>query len=323
MINQVPNNQKPQTVDLNRYQNLDDVTMKRLETGLWFLKNKPLFVQVGIGALAAFGALTCLYALWGFGSYLMFGMQEDDRNILLMANTSGADHEYVKQMVARDLEVFSTSILESSTARGASSRFDFVTEVKNINPRHYGKISYAYLVNGVEYDAGEQFILPGGSKHLMLLGQEMSARPLSAQLILKKQEWKRPDGKIVNINNWQQFQDERLDIKVSDVKFTPPRASGLSEKLNLAQLDFSVTNNTAYNYWRAYLDILLYNHGQLVGVNRYSVDKLKSGEVRPIQISWPGTLVNLTKADVFPEIDIMDQSNYLKFEAGDNMPPTQ
>jgi len=41
-----------------------------------------------------------------------------------------------------------------------------------------------------------------------------------------------------------------------------------------------------------------------------------SGENRPVQLSWPGNISRIDRVEIIPEINIMDDNIYIKYEGG-------
>ena len=118
------------------------------------------------------------------------------------------------------------------------------------------------------------------------------------------------------IPDWQNFYENHLDIVISETSFKSAQQSGLSEKLNLNQLDFTAENKTAYNYWQVDFDILLYSGNQIVSINRYSLADLMSGEKRLVQASWPGKFGRIDQIKIIPDINIMNNDVYIEYQGG-------
>jgi len=79
-------------------------------------------------------------------------------------------------------------------------------------------------------------------------------------------------------------------------------------------LEFKITNQTAYAYYEAPLQILLYSGSELVGVQTYSVNNFLAGEKRNVNLSWPGGLQTVSRTEVKPNINILDDDVYLKYQ---------
>lgn len=296
-------------INLDRYRDLSGVSLKKLELGLWFVEHRQQLRQSLILFLIAIAAVSWSYTLYGLSYYLIRGMKEDDLLLSQLVSTETVGHDYILKQSPRDLVIFPAQVLAS-----VENHYDFLAEVKNANAKHWAEFDYYFLINGQEEGRARQFILPAESKYLVALNQKLGGAAASAQLKLENINWHRLDQK--QIPDWQQFKNERLNLIVSEVEFIPSRLSGLSERLNLSQVQFRATNNTAYNYRQAVFYTLLYNRLSLAGVNRYSLDNFRSGENYFVQLSWPGQIGRADRVEVVPEINIMDEENYFKFEGG-------
>ena len=307
-----PTKDKP--VNLERYQDLEGVTMKKLEAGLWYVEHKKLLYYFFIGMLALIGTVSWLYTLTTFGFYIFKGMNDDVAMIKELVAIQGFDHSYIAQISGQQLQIYPVAVLESGNLKG-SPRYDLAVEIKNPNLRHWGVMQYTFVSNDLPLVTGQTNILPGDDKYLMALGLELAVKPTNVKLQINGLNLQRLDSRA--LPDWEKYKQEHFNIQITDSKFTPPRMTGLSEKINVSQLDFSVANNSAYNYWRTDLMILMSNRGQLLAVNQYLLNRFKSGERRNITISMPG-IIKIDKIEIIPQVDILDQNNYFDFDGSAN-----
>lgn len=300
---------KAKPVNLERYQDLEGVTMKKLEAGLWYVEHKDLLRKIIIVLLVLIGTISWLNTLITFGLYVFKGMVDDAVMVKELIATQGFNHEYIKQISGQQLEIFPVKVLESGNIKG-EKRYDLLVELKNPNLRHAGILNYSFLSDANVIAGGQINILPGDDKYITALGLELASRPENVKFVNNSLDLQRLDART--FPDWEKYKKEHLDISVTDIKFTPPRMTGLSEKLNVSQLDFTVTNNSAYNFWRADLIILITARGQLVAVNQYLLNSYKSGEQRKITLSMPG-IIKADQVEIIPQVDILDQNNYFDF----------
>jgi len=310
---------KEKPVNLDRYQDLEGVTMKKLEAGLWYIEHRDMLRKIIIVILALVGAVSWLYTLYGFGFYIFKGMNDDATMFRELVSTESFDHAYLVKIGGQQLELFPVKVFESSNVKG-EPRYDLIAEVINPNLRHAGLLNYSFVSGSEVIASGEINILPGDDKYITALGLDLAERPGNAKMVINNLALKRLDARA--FPDWDKFKKEHLNISVSDIKFTPPRLTGLSEKLNVSQLDFTATNNSPYNFWRTDFIILLTNRGQIIAANQYLLDRFKSGEVREVTLSLPG-VIKSDQIEVIPQVDILDDNNYFDFEAGspDDMTP--
>ena len=118
------------------------------------------------------------------------------------------------------------------------------------------------------------------------------------------------------IPDWHDYYKKHLAISSADIKFTPAGLSPLSEKLNLNQLSFNAINNTAFNFWETGFTILLFRSGELANINHYILNDFMSGQKRFVELSWPGDIGQVDRVEIVPEINIMKDDIYIKYEGG-------
>jgi hypothetical protein len=301
--------QKPKEVDIERYKDIEGLTLRKLNLGLWYVEHKRFLRMILIGFLIVISAVSWSYTIYGFAYYFTRGMDEDELLARQLVGTGAIDHNAVLSSGPKDLVYGQAKILKST-----DKRYDFFVQIKNPNERHGAEFEYYFLTEGKEVGRSSGFILPSESKYLLALSEEFSTKPVSAQLKFANFSWQRIDRH--KISDWTSYRDNRLDIDINDAKFTPAKLSGLSEKVSLNQLEFRATNKTAYNYWNVDFVILLYSGLNVVGVNKYGLEEFMSGQDRQVSISWPGNIGRVNKVEIIPEVNILKDNIYIKYEGG-------
>jgi hypothetical protein len=296
-----------------QYKDPEGLSIKKLEFALWFTENKFKLYKLLASILLFIGVATWGYTLYNFGYYYVVGIDQDKLLANQIAQTPGIDHEYILSVSARNLLAGATQVLET-----ANGKYDLVGEVENVNPRHWGLITYHFVVNGTPTEKADMFILPSESKHLLQLGQEFAGRPSNAELVIDNVGWQRVSKKT--IPDWPAFKAKFLNFEITDKKFTPARTSGLSEKLSLSQLSFIAINRTTYNYLRVNFDAFIYVGQTLVGVNRFSIDNFQSDETREVAANFLGQFSRADNIEIVPNVNILDARNFLKFNSPENLP---
>lgn len=296
-----------------QYKDPEGLSIKKLEFALWYTENKFKLYKLLVIVLLFIGIATWGYTLFNFGYYYVVGMDQDKLLAAQIVKTPSIDHEYILSVSAKNLLAGVTQILET-----ANGKYDLVSQIENVNPRHWGLITYHFIVNGAPTEKSTMFILPSESKHLLQLGQEFTSRPVSAELVIDNVGWQRISKKT--IPDWPAFKEDFLNFEITDKKFTPARTSGLSEKLSLSQLSFAVINRTTYNYLRADFDAFIYVGPTLVGVNRFSVNNFQSDETREVSANFLGQFSRADNIEIVPNINILDAGNFLKFNSTERLP---
>ena len=218
-----------------------------------------------------------------------------------MAVSGFINHNYFAQTAPKNIEPGPVYIFRTG------GKSDLTARISNANLKHWGEFEYFFTADGKEFGREAGFILPGETKYLMALAQEAASQ--NVQLRIENLKWHRI--KTREIDSWSEFRDSRLDLEISETRFVP-----LSDE-NLNRFSFRVGNNTAYNYWKVDFSIILFgSQGNVVGVNRYGLSELMSGESKDLNIVWPGILPQANQIMVVPEVNIMKNSAYVKFEGG-------
>ncbi|MDD5071813.1 MAG: hypothetical protein PHQ42_03700 [Patescibacteria group bacterium] len=303
------NEKQEKGADMNQYPSSFGPSDKKLALGLWLLENKRKLRMALIIFLVIVAGISWSYTIYGFAYYIGKGMNEDEILVRQIVEERMVGHDYILELAPRDLILSSPQILKAT-----EDKYDLLAEIRNPNPKHWANFIYCFSADNKETDCGQSFILPEETKTILALAKIFKARPSGLALAIKEISWARVNPR--QFPDWKNFRDEHFDFNIEGVKFTPASASGLSEKLNLNSLEFSITNKTPFNYWEIPLNIFLYRGNSIVGVNRYTVLELMSGEKRKVEMSWLGGLSGADNVKTIPEINIFEDDIYIKYEGG-------
>ncbi len=292
-------------VDIRQYQDPEGLTVGKLQFGLWLAKNKRNFLYAFYGLLILIAVVTWPLFIYTFGSYLIFGIKEDARLLKEIGQPINTLHIAVLNQAAKPLKYGRWQSLKIGPGK-----YDFVMKISNPNQWHAARFDYYIAVGEEIYGRQRGFILPGETKYLAILGQEIK-NPNTAQFVISDIGWQRISKHTYP--DWQAFYKERVDFVVYDKKFTPAQVTILSEKLSLNELSFKIKNNSAYSYWQVDLVILLRDRlNKIIGVNKYRLDNFLSGKTREISVTWPGRLKPVKEIEIISEVDILDKKVYKK-----------
>ncbi|MDD4271790.1 MAG: hypothetical protein PHF50_03220 [Patescibacteria group bacterium] len=309
MANPNLNQEKEIERKLENYESTEGITTKQLEVGLWYVEHKKQLKMVLIGFLILISAVSWVYTIYGFAYYIARGMNEDEILIKQLVQLNGASHDYVMQVGAKDLAVGTVEVIKSS-----DRKYDLFTKLQNDNPKWWAEFDYYFIAAGRQTQKAGGYILPDEIKYLAALAEDFSYFPEDGRLVMENISWHRIDQH--QIPDWQAYRAARLNIESADIKFTQANASQLSEKLGLNQLSFNAINRTAYNYWSVGFVILLYSGDQIAAINHYVLNDFMSGQKKLVEISWPGDLGRTDRVEIIPEVNIMKDDIYIKYEGG-------
>jgi len=255
------------------------------------------------------GAISWVYTIYGFAYYIARGMSEDEILTKQLVQINSIGHDYVVQVGAKDLIIGSVGVIRSS-----DKKYDFYTELKNDNPKWWAEFDYYFAAADKQTKKTRSYIFPEEIKYLAALAEDFSYPPDDGRLVIENISWHRINQH--EIADWGVYLNSHLNITSSDIKFIPANANPLSEKLSLNQLSFNVVNHTAYNYWSVGFVILLYSGNQITAINHYILNDFMSEQKRLVEISWPGSLGRADRVEIIPEINIMEDDIYIKYDGG-------
>ncbi len=293
--------------DENRYKDLEGVSLKKLQIGLWYVEHKKQLAYLLKGFLILISLFSWSYFFYSFGFYLLKGQKEDEEMVKKMVAVNSIDPVFMQTMRAKDLQIFSVSILKTT-----NNKYDFAVKIKNPNDKFYAKLTYKFLVDQYETGVFNDFIFPKEEKYLLSIDNKLNFIPRRAKLKLINIDWQRIDPH--KYPRWNEFYKSHTNFIIKDKEFIPAQLSKLTEKIPINTLKFAIINNTAYNYWNLDLNIVLFSRSKIVGLNKYQVNEFRSGENRDIEISWPGRLGRVDKIEIFPSVNILDPNIYMPFK---------
>jgi len=296
-------------IDIRQYKDPEGLTIEKMEIGLWLVKHRRHMINVWRVFLISVCVITWGRFFYSFGHYTVLGMRQDKETALGVINTSMVGHDYFTARSPQDLIYKPVEII--SLGEG---KYDFVVELKNINQKYWANFDYHFEAGNKISGSGSGFILPGETKYLLVLNKElMEAKGVVFRV--SRLDWTRVDPH--EFPDWEAYRDDHLDIDVNNIKFVTAQSTILTEKLNLNDLLFSVTNNTPFNYRQLNMNILLFNNGRILGVSKYVLNNFMSGDARNTSVTWPGLFPSVSNIVIVPDIDITSDDIYVKFEGSD------
>ncbi|MCU0680332.1 MAG: hypothetical protein MUF50_03465 [Planctomycetes bacterium] len=288
-------------LDLDKYQDLGGISTKKLEFGLWVISHKRMFLRVVVIVLAivAFGFLA--YPTYYYAKYFLHERRQEK----LSAQDLSAINITASKNVAQPLIV---SALKTFTV---NKKTDSYVEVENPNDKYFSYFSYCFMEGEKEIGCDSAFAFPTEKKYILTLAKEVE-KIGSLSFKIKTTSWNRVD--LHKYPNWPATLLEHTNFKFDNVKFSTGDSTGLSDKINLNLLEFSVVNNTAFSYWEVPLTIVLYSGAQVAGINHYVLEEFISGEKRNVQIVWPNLTGSVSDVKIFPNLDITSDGVYMKID---------
>jgi hypothetical protein len=290
------------TQNVEKYRDLEGITLNKLSFGLWWVKNRSGLRKTLITFLIIICSVSWGYTLINWGYYYAVGYQLDEQMTAQLVQTSTVHQSYLLSKAAKPAIVQQVGVIEND------GMYDLYAILKNINTKHIGQLSYCFMSGTEELSCGKDFILPGEQKYFLALAKDLERRPSSINFRINRQQWSKLNPH--DYPNWSRYRSAHLDFPIGETDFIPAVDSERSEKLKLNLLKFSITNNTPYNYYEAPLNIVIFRRGKIVGVSRYVIKYFDSNMTEDIEITWPGAIMTVDEVEIIPDINIIDESVY-------------
>lgn len=294
---------------LEQYQDLSGISVKQLDKSLWWVENLKFIKRTIYWFILSLGALSWLYTLGSFAYYWGFGMKTDNELLSSMTISSNLHSQVLARQSNALVPVGNTVVLTSSPGK-----YDLITMMLNQSTNFQALIEYNFLVNGTTTRTETTFVNPAEEKYLNSLGFESGEPVNSAELKIVSLRWQRINKH--DIPNWSEFRQNHLNFAISGAKYLSSRDSGLTDKMGIGSAEFTIVNNTPYNYYRLPLNVYLYSMNEVVSVAQENVDLFYSGETRNIRINIAGSFNQVDRVEVQPNINIINDDIYIKFKGG-------
>lgn len=285
-------------IDLNKYKDSEGLSIQKMNFGLWLAENRGNISKAFTVFLVLLSAGFFIYSSYSFFRYFASAPQNSlfDQSVELVSPRN----------IVQEMEIGSPQVFVND------KKYDLAVNLKNPNSRFFGVLNYCFSQNELNINCGQNFILPSEEKYVLALGQALTEGQSQIVFKITSIQWERIDLHL--IPDWTSYLANRLNIGFEGVHFSSPSESGLSEKINLNTLYFEVINNSSFGYYEVPLNILIFNGSELVAVNRYLLKDFLAGEKRQVNLSWPGDFRNVTKIDIQPDLNILEESVFSKYQ---------
>ncbi len=289
-----------QEIDLKKYKDLDGLTLKKMNFGLWLSEHRARIMKGIIIFLIAISALSFAYSTYNYIIYYLTSSSAEEEAAATRTN------------IVPQRNIVSDLLISTPIAFQSGEAYDLVVKLKNPNSKFSATFQYCFLSADKIISCNNGFLLPSEEKYIFSLGQKIDAYSANLKIEINNLSWKRFDVRV--IPDWNSFESSHVNFDFSGINLALAGESGLSEKIGLDSLEFNVTNNSSYGYYQVPLNITFYNGTELIGVNRYIVENFLAGETRPVRLTWLGGLSSAARTEIRPELNLLDDSIYLKYQ---------
>lgn len=273
-----------------------------LKFATWWVRNRMLVRQIVQNTLIGCSVIVWGYTLWGLLDAFAISYPRESRIIrdiaLNQQRLSSLEQDMPQNVTMSEVRVLQT----------ADERFDMTLEVANPNAQWWAEFNYHFNFSGEMTAEKSGYVLPQSSQILTELGYKPKAKGgRSATLVVDNVRWHRVDPTMVG-SNYKEFIKERLSLAFDNIKYDTDIAYGTKK---IGQTSFTLVNNGAYGYRSLDLIARLYRGSSVVALNQISVTDLSPGERRPIQMVWLDNLPGISKTEIIPQVNLLDEASYL------------
>lgn len=277
-----------------------DFSKSQLAVASWYVSHKILLKKIFIGFLIFLNVIFWGYGLYGLINY--YFIEGPNFSKTLQSLSQSIDYSAINSALQpKNLELGTTTIFSSG-----KGRYDFVAKIFNGNSNWRAEFTYNFLVDGVARPEKNGFILPGDEKFFFYLGVDEASKPRQAVLEVKNLRWQRVN--VHEIPDYAAWRDDRLNFVIGNVKFSP---AAIADTISVSRASFDVKNSSAFSFWDVGFAILLYRGSSLAGVNYITLEEFRSGQNRPVEVSWFEPLPPISQVKVAPAVNIFDSKIYM------------
>lgn len=279
----------------------ENLTEKQLKFGYWFITHKFLLKRLAAVLLILLSASLYVFSLYYAIDY--FFVRGVGERQALEELAQGVDYAKLHQARSPQELKFGSPLVFG----GARDRYDLVVRVENRNKNFWASFNYKFRGAGFESLSAPGFLLPEDDKYLMQLAVPASSRPRSLRVEISNIRWQRISAH--EISDPLSFTRDRVNFEIKDIKYEPAVAR---EKVIISRAAFTVTNNTAFSFWRVDFPVLLMRGATPQAVNIVTAEQFRSGETRTLEVSWFESIPPVERVEVKPSVNIFDEGAYIK-----------
>ncbi len=282
----------------------EDLSTRELRVGEWWVKKQGGFRNALIGVLLFIGVGGIGLGLYTIGEYFIVGQSREAVETRQLLRPKVPFAQYHESLAPADPVIERVQVLAAT-----GDQYDFVTIATNPNPNWYVEMTYNFVFDSRETEFRTIQLVPGQRTVVSELGYETTRRPGSAVIQVSDVKWFRVSNQLTL--DPETYIVERSNLVVGDVSFIPGvRGEAETELLEAHRAQFTITNDTAYNFWTVPVYVLLYNGSSLRAVARTEMKSLQSGEKREGEIRLFNDSLNVNNVEVFPYVPVFDESIY-------------
>lgn len=288
----------------NKFQSpYDPLSDKELERGYWLVTHKVFLSRLAYLIFIFFDLTLILFAAYKLINY--YTSENAEYKNFLTETAAQLNYAPTNELIKpKDLQLGTVKILDSGRSEKS---YNLLVEIYNPNDKFRIDFDYQFVYNGNPLSQSADYLLPGQKKIIADFSSDIKDKAAGAEVVLKNVQFNRISAK--EYPNPLDFIAERTNFKIKNVELIP-----LNIKKDISKIKFDLVNETVYNYWEINLPILLYQGGNIIGADKITLEKVKSGETRAVEINWYEYLPPSIKVSAMPNADVFDPDVYMEYE---------
>jgi hypothetical protein len=273
-------------------------TEKELEIVYFFIKRRKLLKKIFIGLLILLNLVIYSFSTYHFIQYLK---QSKEYEKMIEEIAYPFTHY---PLIRESNSPFFPQILLVKAIPVEPLKYNLICLVKNENRSWFASsFNYHFNFSNFKTETFKSFLLPDEEKVLVIFNEKINQFPGDLSCQIENISWKR-----IKPNNYQLL-DIPKNFLIQEIKHNP------ATKENERDITtFKITNATVYNFWEVNLLIVAYLKDEIIGVERFPIEKFMSNETREIKIIWSNRVPFFSEIKVYPELNVFDESIFLPYK---------
>jgi hypothetical protein len=273
-----------------------------LKTAYFFISRQIFFRRLFIGWFFFINLILWVFVIVAFTNYFS-GTYIHEREMEKMSLELIKYSDYRETHQAVDLRTVRTDVVFEPS----NKTYDFVAKIQNRNENWAGtKVSYYFDYGQGVTPVQTDYILPGQTKYLFSFSNKLAGSPVvesrNVKLVVGDVSWKRiPDSKS---------QEILKDLQVLDYDF--------QKQEGYSYLDFTVLNQSPYDFWETSWQVVLFRGNRIIGVNQVASNSFISEQESGLRATWFSVLSTPQEVEILPDVDLLKNDTIIEKNSDPN-----
>jgi hypothetical protein len=294
----------------------DHFTEQELKMSFWYVNNK-LKIQKGI--LLAVLVATVALMLWAV--YLMVDIWALNGRAyqMSMQKVAAAPGQMAGMYLAGEDQVQDVQIIQTEVFALGDGRYDIMAELGNLNEKYYAQFEYRFVTAAGQTAWQGGAVLPGQTRYVYALNESFDGVADSAEVEFREFKWRAIPG-------FAEFTQQRQRMNIDGIRFVPG-AEAPEEEVDETEgngdeaepvalvndsVQFTLKNDSTYSFKRVPVFVVAYVGNRIQAINKITVPRVMANSSRDITVPWYQDLGVVSRVEIYPQVDIVDDTVYLE-----------